>query len=77
MGLFAPHSKAVPVDPAKPVTPRPVAMTWAQRLKRVFGIEVNTCSGCGGAGLLALGAEQAGMEGNAGALPNGSTRLAG
>ena len=24
------------------------AMTWAQRLKRVFGIEINTCTGCGG-----------------------------
>jgi len=23
-------------------------MTWAQRLKRVFGIEINTCTGCGG-----------------------------
>ena len=25
------------------------AMTWAQRLKRVFGIDVNTCVHCGGA----------------------------
>ena len=24
-------------------------MTWAQRLKRVFGIEVTTCIHCGGA----------------------------
>lgn len=24
-------------------------MTWAQRLKRVFGIDVNTCVHCGGA----------------------------
>ncbi len=24
-------------------------MTWAQRLKRVFGIEIETCSTCGGA----------------------------
>jgi len=24
------------------------AMTWAQRLKRVFNIEVETCSACGG-----------------------------
>lgn len=23
-------------------------MTWAQRLKRVFGIDVNTCIHCGG-----------------------------
>jgi hypothetical protein len=39
-------------DPAeeahKPLTPRHVAMTWAQRLKRVFGIEINTCARCGG-----------------------------
>jgi hypothetical protein len=25
------------------------AMRWAQRLKRVFGIDVETCAGCGGA----------------------------
>jgi hypothetical protein len=24
-------------------------MTWAQRLKRVFGIEIETCEQCGGA----------------------------
>ena len=24
-------------------------MTWAQRLKRVFGIDVSTCVHCGGA----------------------------
>jgi len=62
-GVFAPHSKlraavtpahrgvgskAVPVDPGKPITPRHVAMTWAQRLKRVFGVEINTCARCGG-----------------------------
>ena len=23
-------------------------MTWAQRLKRVFGIEIETCAQCGG-----------------------------
>jgi hypothetical protein len=25
------------------------AMTWAQRLKRVFGIDIETCPACGGA----------------------------
>ena len=51
-GVFAPHSKlraAVtpahrgtgaakqpPADPAKPTTPRHVAMNWARRLKRVW-----------------------------------------
>jgi hypothetical protein len=24
-------------------------MTWAQRLKRVFGIDIQTCPACGGA----------------------------
>jgi hypothetical protein len=28
---------------------RSAAMRWAQRLKRVFGIDVQTCAGCGGA----------------------------
>jgi hypothetical protein len=28
---------------------RHAAMTWAQRLKRVFNIEIETCSRCGGA----------------------------
>jgi len=23
-------------------------MTWAQRLKRVFGVEINTCARCAG-----------------------------
>jgi hypothetical protein len=63
-GVFAPHSKLrAAVTPAhrgvgsqdqakqaidKPMTPRHVAMTWAQRLKRVFGIDINTCTRCGG-----------------------------
>jgi hypothetical protein len=28
---------------------RRAAMTWAQRLKRVFGIDIETCPACGGA----------------------------
>jgi hypothetical protein len=61
-GVFAPNSKnRIIVTPAKrgkaehkasdqDKTPgeRQSAMTWAQRLKRVFGIDVNTCSYCGG-----------------------------
>ncbi len=63
-GVFAPHSKLrAAVTPAhrgmgkgqgadqetdQPITPCHVAMTWAQRLKRVFGIEINTCARCGG-----------------------------
>ena len=34
-------------EPDKPA-PRHVAMTWAQRLKRVFGVEIDCCTGCGG-----------------------------
>jgi hypothetical protein len=62
-GVFAPHSelraavtparrgrgaKPSPVEPGKPPTPRHVAMSWAQRLKRVFGLEIDTCQRCGG-----------------------------
>jgi len=58
-GVFAPHSKLrVLVTPAhrgmgakpqeEPPPPRHVAMSWAQRLKRVFGIEIDACAGCGG-----------------------------
>lgn len=64
-GVFAPNSKhRARVTPAKrgkgsqkvtegqdEKTPaqRHVAMTWAHRLKRVFGIDVETCRVCGGA----------------------------
>jgi hypothetical protein len=42
------HAK--PADTEEP-TPaeRRAAMTWAQRLKRVFGIDIETCPACGGA----------------------------
>ena len=32
----------------KPATPRPVAMNWAKRLKRVFGVDIEACARCGG-----------------------------
>jgi hypothetical protein len=32
----------------KPATPRHVAMSWAQRLKRVFGVQIEACARCGG-----------------------------
>ena len=63
-GVFAPNSRhRALVTPAKrdrgkkamvtgePPTPaeRRAAMTWAQRLKRVFNIDIATCSACGGA----------------------------
>jgi hypothetical protein len=63
-GVFAPNSKhRALVTPAnrgrgnkarvadEPPTPveRRASMTWAQRLKRVFNIDIETCSACGGA----------------------------
>jgi hypothetical protein len=62
-GVFAPHSKLrAAVTPAgrglgkkpkeedadKPATLRHVAMNWAERLKRVFGIDIEACARCGG-----------------------------
>ena len=46
-GMGAPQSLP-PADVAKPPTPRHVAMSWARRLRRVFGIEIEACVGCGG-----------------------------
>jgi hypothetical protein len=38
------------VEPEEPApAERRAAMTWAQRLKRVFGIDIETCVACGGA----------------------------
>src|SRR5690606_31146037 len=34
-------------DPARPPTPKHVAMNWARRLKRVFGIQIESCARCG------------------------------
>ena len=36
------------VAPTKVTTPRHVAMSWARRLKRVFGVEIESCTRCGG-----------------------------
>jgi hypothetical protein len=63
-GVSAPHSKLraavklahrglgaaqqASADPAGLPTPRQVAMSWARRLKRVFGIEIDHCARCGG-----------------------------
>ena len=63
-GVFAPNSKqralvtpakrgkgnkAKAVDEPQTSIERRAAMTWAQRLKRVFNIDIKTCSECGGA----------------------------
>jgi hypothetical protein len=62
-GVFAPHSKLrAAITPAgrgkggestkegaqPSATPRHVAMSWAQRLRRVFAIEIDTCARCQG-----------------------------
>jgi hypothetical protein len=61
-GVFAPNSKyRARVTPAqrgkgqtiessddRTPTEHRAAMTWAQRLKRVFNIDIETCSNCGG-----------------------------
>ena len=61
-GVFAPHAtRRAAVMPAgrgsgagnqagtaKRAPPRPVALTWAARLQRVFGIEIEQCARCGG-----------------------------
>jgi hypothetical protein len=39
---------ATAAESATPPTPRHVAMSWARRLKRVFGIEIEDCGRCGG-----------------------------
>jgi hypothetical protein len=40
-------SKA-PSGEAERATPKHVALNWAHRLKRVFGIEIEQCARCGG-----------------------------
>jgi len=44
-------NKPKALDEGQEKTPveRRAAMTWAQRLKRVFNIDIETCSACGGA----------------------------
>ena len=34
---------------APTVAERDASMSWAQRLKRVFGVDIETCPDCGGA----------------------------
>ena len=63
-GVFAPNSqhrarvtparrgrgnKAKVLDEPQTVAERCASMTWAQRLRRVFNIDIETCSECGGA----------------------------
>ena len=60
-GVFAPNSalraqvtpgrrgRRAGNDAAKTPAQRRAAITWAQRLKRVFRIDIETCQRCGGA----------------------------
>jgi len=41
--------KAAQQQPDQTPAERRASMTWAQRLKRVFNIDIETCSECGGA----------------------------
>jgi hypothetical protein len=43
--VFAPHAGGAAVER---VTPKHVAMSWMQRLRRVFAIEIEQCRRCGG-----------------------------
>lgn len=47
-GIGAPQRTGTAIDSVKPPTPQHVAMSWARRLKRVFGIEIQDCARCGG-----------------------------
>lgn len=53
-GVFSPNSKLRKVVPAKPVKDEQsgntggYGQTWAQRLKRVFAIDIEKCEKCGG-----------------------------
>jgi hypothetical protein len=45
-GMGARQPSVAAGEPAKPPALRHVAMNWARRLKRVFGIEIESCARC-------------------------------
>jgi hypothetical protein len=47
-GIGAPQRTGMTIDSVKPPTTQHVAMSWARRLKRVLGIEIEDCARCGG-----------------------------
>lgn len=47
-GIGTPQRTGTGIDSVKRPTPQHVAMSWARRLKRVFGIEIEGCARCGG-----------------------------
>ena len=58
-GMGAPQSLPA-ADVAKPPTTRHVAMSWARRLKRVFGIEIEDCAAGAVASAVKMQCESAG-----------------
>jgi hypothetical protein len=47
-GRGAPKLAVSEVDPAPPSSPRHVALSLAGRLKREFGVQIESCARCGG-----------------------------
>jgi hypothetical protein len=47
-GLVTPAKRGKALKDGRNPTEHDVPMTWVQRLKRVFNIEVETCGRCGG-----------------------------
>jgi putative transposase len=47
-GRGAPQPLVSGAEAAKASPPRHVAMSWARRLKRVFGVQIESCAHCGG-----------------------------
>ena len=46
---ITPAKQALPTGQEKIRAQKHQSMTWAQRLKRFFGIKIETCDQCGGA----------------------------
>jgi hypothetical protein len=47
-GRGARHNDGAPEEPTEQPVPKHAAMTWMQRLKRVFAIDIERCRRCGG-----------------------------
>jgi hypothetical protein len=47
-GRGAPKPPVSGAEAAKPSPPRHVGMSWARGLKRVFGVQIESCARCGG-----------------------------
>jgi hypothetical protein len=67
-GVFSPNSKlrehVVPqklVEEQEDPKPKACSMTWAQRLKRVFAIEIEKCEKCGGSVRIIASIEERGV----------------